>query len=109
LRRDALEFFEEARRRRPISDAPLLPASDGRPWKPGNHSAFMRKAVKQANLKPETVFYSLRHSFISSCVRDGLPILAVAQYCGNSVSIIEKHYGHFQPDNMRSMFDSVSL
>ena len=109
FRKDALKFFVERLTKVNISDAPLLPASDGREWKQGNHSGFMRKAVRDANLKPETVFYSLRHAFISSAVRDGLPILAVAQYCGTSVAMIQAHYGHFAADSMRDMFDSVAL
>ena len=72
-------------------------------------SRLMKKAVRAAGIDPSAVFYSLRHAFISSAVRDGLPILAVSQYTGTSVAMIEKTYGKFQPDNMQALFDGVSI
>lgn len=109
LRSDALEFFTSLFTAVNKLNAPLLPANDGRAWKPGNHSAFMAKAVRAANIDSQATFYSIRHYWISSCIRDGLPILAVSQYAGTSVAMVEKHYGKFQPDNMLEMFNSVSL
>jgi len=108
LRSDALAFITSLVSGKQVSD-PLLPADDGRAWKAGSQSRLMQKAVKAAGIDPAAVFYSIRHAFISSAVRDGIPILAVSQYTGTSVAMIEKTYGKFQPDNMQALFDGVSI
>lgn len=108
LRSDALEFFTNLVTGQP-TDAPLLPSADGRAWKMGQRSRLMEKTVRASGVDSAAVFYSIRHFWLSSAVRDGLPILAVAQYAGTSVSMIEKHYGKFQPDNMQTMLNTVTL
>ena len=75
----------------------------------GSAQQIMEKAVRASGVDSAAVFYSIRHFWLSSAVRDGLPILAVAQYAGTSVSMIEKHYGKFQPDNMQMMLNTVTL
>lgn len=50
--------------------------------------------MKAAKLPSGLSAYTLRHSVITDLVRDGLPILTVAQLSGTSVAMIEKHYGH---------------
>jgi integrase len=37
-------------------------------------------------------FYATRHTFITEAIRRGENPLAVAQYCGTSVAMIEKDY-----------------
>src|SRR5207249_8035097 len=37
-------------------------------------------------------FYTTRHTFISDALSHGLNIKWVAEYCGTSVAMIEKHY-----------------
>ena len=40
-------------------------------------------------------FYATRHTFISDALSHGLNIKWVAEYCGTSVAMIEKHYGRY--------------
>ena len=40
-------------------------------------------------------FYATRHTFISDGLSHGLNIKWVAEYCGTSVAMIEKHYGRY--------------
>ena len=37
-------------------------------------------------------FYATRHTFITEAIKRGENILAVAQYCGTSVTMIQKDY-----------------
>ena len=40
-------------------------------------------------------FYATRHTFISDALSHGLNIKWIAEYCGTSVAMIEKHYGRY--------------
>jgi len=60
-----------------------------------HHTRSMRDVVKTANLPRDTVFYSLRHYHISKALLAGIPLQVVAENCGKSVRMIEKHYGKF--------------
>ena len=44
-----------------------------------------------------------------TAVHAGLSLLAIAKNTGTSVTMIERHYGHFTPDNMRQLMDMVEL
>lgn len=55
-------------------------------------TGMVERAAKRAGVT--ATVYSLRHSFITDCVRDGIPIAAVAAITGTSIAMIEKHYSH---------------
>ncbi len=38
--------------------------------------------------------YTLRHSFITQAISDGLTTLDVARLTGTSLAMIDRHYGH---------------
>ena len=40
-------------------------------------------------------FYATRHTFISDARSHGVNIKWLAEYCGTSVAMIEKHYGRY--------------
>lgn len=42
-------------------------------------------------------FYATRHTFISHLIVRGEPLQAIAEYCGTSVSMIERSYGRWLP------------
>lgn len=60
-----------------------------KPWK---------KIVKLGGLPEELQNYTLRHNFISQLVMSGANLLSIAKLVGTSVEMIEKHYGHLQPE-----------
>jgi integrase len=74
--------------------ARLLVRDDGKPWAHSDWDELVRDAAKSAKLPPGVCLYTLRHSFITQAIQDGLSILDVARLCGTSVMMIEKHYGH---------------
>jgi integrase len=69
----------------------------------------MKDARIKAKLPPETVFYSLRHYYISKALLAGVQAQVVAENCGTSLAMIEKHYGKFLRADRKAMLDKVAL
>ena len=76
-------------------DAPLLAPPDRAAWSENLHKGRFAAAVRRAGLDPETVFYSLRHSYISHALKRLVPVKALALATGTSMSMIERHYAKF--------------
>ncbi len=74
---------------------------DGPLWNRANVQPPMKRAVARAELDPATTYYALRHSYISSQLKAGVPAQIVAENVGTSVTMIEKHYGKFLPSEKR--------
>lgn len=105
---DALAVFKKITRNK-LPGAWLLTKDDGEPWGKNHHTRMMHEAVKAAKLPRDTVFYSLRHYHISKALLAGIPPQVVAENCGTSVRMIEKHYGKFMASDRREMLNRVSL
>ena len=105
---DATRFFKELSKNR-LPDAWLLVKDDGNPWGTSHHSRDFRALVQEAKLPKDTVFYSLRHYHISKALLAGMPAQVIAENCGTSVRMIEKHYGKFMPKDRRAMLNQVAL
>ena len=90
-----------------LPDALLLPCSDGTKWGKNQHRKLFILAVRAANLPNETVFYALRHTFISAALLAAVHIQVVAENCGTSVHMIEAHYGKFLRSDRRAMLDRM--
>ena len=108
LSTQAAAFFKTIAKGK-LPGAPLLPRDDGAPWGKSHQKRPMDAAVKAAKLPAETVFYSLRHYHISRALLAGIPPQVIAENCGTSVRMIEKHYGKFTKAARRTMFDQVAL
>ena len=76
------------------SMAPLFARGDGRAWNKDAWKHPIKEAVTVADLPSAVSAYTLRHSVITDLIRNGLPVLTVAQLAGTSVTMIERHYGH---------------
>jgi len=74
--------------------APIFSRLDGKAWNKDSWKHPINDAVRKANLHGSATAYTLRHSVITDLVRDGLPILTIAQLSGTSVIMIERYYGH---------------
>lgn len=105
---DALTFFKEITKDR-LPDAYLLVRDDGMPWGKSHQHRPMKEAVKAAKLPKETVFYSIRHYHISKALLAGIPAQVIAENCGTSIRMLEKHYGKFMATDRRRMLNQVSL
>ena len=51
--------------------------------------------------------YSTRHTFISAGLSNGVNIKWLAEYCGTSVTMIEKHYGKWIGGNVQEQFSRL--
>ncbi|ELA6660067.1 TPA: tyrosine-type recombinase/integrase [Vibrio vulnificus] len=40
--------------------------------------------------------YSLRHSYITRCIENNVPLSLIAEVCGTSLKMIEDHYSHIE-------------
>jgi integrase len=72
----------------------ILTRDDGRHWSHSDWDELVKEAAKRAELPDSTVLYTLRHSWITQALMDGLSTLEVARITGTSLVMIEKHYGH---------------
>jgi integrase len=73
----------------------LLCRYDGGPWAKSHQSRPMAAACARARIAPLADFHSLRHTYASHSVMNGVPLLVVAKNLGHSdTRMVEKHYGH---------------
>jgi len=70
---------------------PVLRVNKG--WPGVVEAAGLATDIKQEKVIPHT----LRHTSISWYLRSGVPVDQVSDYCGVSIHIIKKHYGHHIP------------
>lgn len=89
--------------------AHLLTRDDGKPWAHSDWDELVRAAATKAKLQPGTCLYTLRHSFITQAITDGMTTLDVARLCGTSVMMIEKHYGHLVANSARERLALVTM
>ena len=87
----------------------IFPNSEGLQWNSDQLSKAFKVLREEIGLPNECVIYSLRHHTLSKLVESGLPMLAISKNVGTSVAMIEKHYGHFAPDTMSQLINSVAI
>lgn len=76
--------------------APLL-TNAGERWKPAAYQRALKAAVAAAGLD-DISLHELRHSYASTMVRAGAPLIIVAEALGHSgTRMVEKHYAHLAP------------
>jgi protein CrcB len=83
-----------------LPEAPLFTRDDGKPWAHSDWDALVREAAEKAGLPKGVCLYTLRHSFITQTLLEGLSTLEVSRMVGTSLTMIEKHYGHLVTDNL---------
>jgi integrase len=82
-----------------LPEAWLFPNTVGRKWAANSWGQHVTRATRAALLPDGTCMYSMRHSFITDYLVEGLwSIFELAKYCGTSAEMIEKHYGHLKAD-----------
>jgi integrase len=84
-----------------LPDDHLLTTEAGTRWTPSLHTRIFAAAVKIAGLDPDTVFYALRHSYISRALKAGVPTKAVADHCGTSIVMLQQFYAKFIESDQR--------
>jgi site-specific recombinase XerD len=92
-----------------LPNAPLFTRDDGKAWAHSDWDELVRAAAESAKLPKGTCLYTLRHSFITQAITDGMTTLDVARLCGTSVGMIEKHYGHLVAGAARQRLTAVTM
>ena len=59
---------------------------------------YWRRALRAAGVRLRE-FYATRHTFISLALTHGVNPKYLAERCGTSLAMIERHYGRFMPGN----------
>ncbi|AWN47552.1 site-specific integrase [Methylobacterium terrae] len=96
-----------------VPKAPLLIRENGEPWRPMTYQRGFKAALARAKLESITL-HELRHSYASAMVRNGAPLIVVAEALGHSgTRMAEKHYAHLAPsyvaDTIRRTAPDLSL
>jgi integrase len=79
----------------------LLTTATGSRWTTSLHARPFAAAVKAAGLDLATVFYSLRHTWISRALKSGVPVKAVGDHCGTSIAMLQRYYAKFIPGDQQ--------
>jgi integrase len=87
----------------------LFTRDDGKPWAHSDWDELVRAAAKRAGLPPGVCLYTLRHSYITQSLMDGMSTLDVARISGTSLAMIERHYGHLVMNAARERLERVNL
>jgi site-specific recombinase XerD len=69
----------------------------------------MRDAVQRAKLPKATTIYSLRHTYASQALLNGMNVQLLAENMGTSVAMIERHYGKFLAASRKKLIEASSL
>lgn len=108
LSSDALVLFKRVAKDK-LPGARLFVRDDSKPWGPSDWDELVKEAAKAAKLPVGTCLYTLRHSFVTQAITDGMTTLDVARLVGTSVVMIEKHYGHLVKDAARDRLAAVRM
>jgi integrase len=77
--------------------APLLRQESGEPWKPSTYNRPWKELLARAGVGDITL-HELRHTYASTMVRKGAPLMVVAQALGHTdTRMVDKHYAHLAP------------
>jgi integrase len=104
----AVDLFERLRKGK-LPKARMLTRDDGKPWGPSDWDKLVREAAERAKLPAGVCLYTLRHSWITTAILEGLTPLEVARLVGTSLAMIDKHYGHLAQTAAKERLAKVSF
>ncbi len=105
LNKLALEVLEK---RKDKSVSELVFALDGSPIDPTRLSKRFKKYVKRAKLNDGLHFHSLRHSFASWLVMQGVSLFQVQKLLGHTTPTTTQIYAHLTNDNLAATVEKLS-
>lgn len=105
---EALQHFKQLAKGK-TPQALLHMRADGTAWTKSTQHRPMKALAMAAKLPRDTVFYDFRHTYISRALLAGVNIQVIAENCGTSIRMIEKHYGKFRQSDRRDMFNKVKM
>jgi len=105
---DAVTLFKRLAKDK-LPAARLLVRDDGKPWGHSDWDELVRDAAKAAKLPTGACLYTLRHSFVTEALSNGLSTLDVARLVGTSVMMVERFYGHLVASAARERLAKVAM
>jgi integrase len=73
----------------------------GQPWNSHDQHRPMKAACEAAQIKPAVGYHSLRHSYASLIVKNGVSLAIIAEALGHAdTRMVSKHYGHLAPSHV---------
>jgi integrase len=108
LRDDALAFFKKLSKDK-LPAAHLLNDDGGKPWLKNGYRRTMLKAKLAAKMPSDFDLYAFRHYHISKALLAGIQAQVIAENCGTSVRMLEKHYAKFVGKDRRAMMNTMAL
>lgn len=79
----------------------IFTRADGSPWYKTAWIRAMQEASDAGHVVPRATFYSLRHTYASHLVQQGVPLMFVANALGHKdTRMVEKHYAHLAPSHV---------
>jgi integrase len=94
LTQEGIDFFRSLSAGRSPKDRLLLKAGGGR-WLKSHQHRPVQDACVRARIEPPASFHTMRHTWASLAVMNGVPLLVVARNLGHSdTRMVERHYGH---------------
>ncbi|HOJ04979.1 MAG TPA: site-specific integrase [Bacteroidota bacterium] len=81
----------------------------GHPYRRDSVSAAFKRCVRVAGLPDAIHFHSLRHTFASWLVQDGVSLYQVGKLLGHSTIRVTQMYAHLQPDAMHDLVERIQL
>lgn len=112
-REEALEAFIELRDtfpdRKPSDKIFLL--SDGSETKQlgKTFTKLLKKTNMETSSEGKRTLYSLRHSYITSQLKQEVPAQVLAIQCGTSIQMLESHYSHAKPEMFTGLLAGVAF
>ena len=95
--------------RRGAGHCDLLFHRDGRKLEKDYVSKTFKRCVLNTELDGKLHFHSLRHTFASWLVQDGVSLYEVQKLLGHSSSKVAEVYSHLQPEPMHSTVNRIDL
>jgi integrase len=87
---------------------------EGAKWGKSHQTRPVADACERANIFPAIGFHILRHTYASRLVRQGVPLIVVADQLGHrDTRMVEKHYAHlndeYRKQTIRDAFTNMGL
>jgi integrase len=103
---EGLAFFKGITAGRAGSE--LLFQRGGAAWGASHQQRPLAEACKAGKISPSASFHTLRHTYASLMVMDGVPLMVVARNLGHAdTRMVEKHYGHLATSYVRKAIRSA--
>jgi integrase len=78
-------------------------------WTDNSVSHKFKLAVRSSGINPDVHFHSLRHTFASWLVQEGVSLYEVQKLLGHSDIIVTQVYSHIHPETLHSTVNRISL